>query len=202
MITERDLVYKLEPYLPPHTAPDIARLIVKYSVRFRITMPRNSVYGDYMHPHKGDTHRITVNGNLNAFAFLVTTIHEFAHLVVWTKHRNYPKPHGEEWKYEYKVLMQPFFGRHIFPMDVEKALRKYMHDPGASSCSDTDLMLALRNYDRIKKLVLEDVPEHGHFFFQDREFVKGRKLRTRYECREVSTNIIYLIGQTAEITLS
>lgn len=199
MMTERDLVGKLEVYLPPGTSETIARWIVRSGVHFRITMPRNSVYGDYLHPHAGKGHRITVNGNLNAYSFLVTTVHEFAHLECWNKHRNYVKPHGEEWKREFKILMHPLLESRIFPRDIDLALRKYMSDPGASSCSDPGLIKALRNYDRNKMLMLDELPEGGRFRFGERDFKKGQKRRTRYECVEISTRMVFLISGTAEI---
>lgn len=201
MISERELEHRLSPYLPSGTADTIARWIVKSGVHFRITMPRNSVYGDYQHPYAGKGHRITVNGNLNAFSFLVTTVHEFAHLECWLKHGNWVKPHGDEWKREYKNLMRPFLERHVFPDDIEKALRKYMADPGASSCSDGDLMRTLKRYDRIRQILLEEISEGVAFRLSDRDFIRGKKLRTRYECKEIGTGHVYLINGTAEIVL-
>lgn len=198
-MTERELAQRLETYLPHATSGIIARWIVKSGVHFRITMPRNSVYGDYMHPHAGKGHRITINGNLNAFSFLVTTVHEFAHLECWNLYGNSVKPHGDEWKREYKKLMHEFLEARVFPPDIDHALRNYMSNPAATSCSDTHLMKTLKRYDRVKSVLLADLPDHARFLLNDKEFIKGKKLRTRFECRQAGTNNIFLISETAEI---
>lgn len=199
MIPEHELTKKLEPYLPPGTAPDVASWIIKTQVHFRITMPRNSVFGDYMHPHDGKGHRITINGNLNMFAFLVTTIHEFAHLYTFEKYGNRVKPHGLEWKEEFKRLMSPYLHKTYLPVDVNDALAAYMKNPAASSCNDHHLMLTLKQYDREKSIYLEEVPEGTTFKIQGMTLIKGKKRRTRYECMEVKSRSLYLVGQSAEI---
>lgn len=201
MISEQELSHKLEKYLPPGTASDIAAWIIKTGVHFRITMPRNSVYGDYMHPHSGQGHRITVNGNLNIFSFFVTTVHEFAHLYTFEKYSNRVKPHGLEWKEEFKRLMSPYLNKTYLPQDVNDALVKYMKNPAASSCNDHHLMITLKKYDRVKTIYLEEIAEGTRFKLQGMIFIKGQKKRTRYECYELHTKSIYLIGQSAEIII-
>ena len=42
-------------------------------------------------------HRISVNENLNPYAFLITLLHEVAHMTTWEKHRlrmRRCRPHG------------------------------------------------------------------------------------------------------------
>ncbi len=199
LITEGELARRLEKYLPAGTPLVIARWVVQSGVHLRITMPRNSRYGDYMHPWQGKGHRISINGNLNQFAFLVTMVHEFAHLNVWEEWQNRVKPHGSEWKQAFQLLMEPFLKEAVFPEDVTLALRQYMQNPQASSCTDTRLMKTLKKYDREQAVFLEEIPENSHFIFNERMFVKGPRQRTRYKCREVDTNQHYLIGPTAEI---
>jgi SprT protein len=199
VITERELALRLEKYLPSGTEHIIARWVARSGVHFKITMPRNSVYGDYMHPWGKNGHRITVNGNLNKFSFLVTVVHEFAHLKVYEKHGNRVKPHGTEWKNEYREMLMPFLKEEVFPSDIAASLTNYMKDPNASSCTDTNLMMALKKYDRVKPIYLEEIPENARFEFNSKIFVKGPKMRTRYKCREVRTNDLYFIGQMAEI---
>ncbi|HAD34265.1 MAG TPA: hypothetical protein DCF44_07170 [Chitinophagaceae bacterium] len=42
---------------------------------------------------------MSVNGNLNSYHFLITLLHEIAHMLVWEQFRNRVKPHGLEWKH-------------------------------------------------------------------------------------------------------
>jgi SprT protein len=78
----------LAQYMPPEAAPIIAKWIDYFHCEFKISKNRATKLGDYRHPFKGAGHRISVNHNLNAYAFLVTTVHEFAHLLTWNEYKN------------------------------------------------------------------------------------------------------------------
>lgn len=201
MMTREELANKLRPFLPPGVETDVAHLIVSYNVYFKITRPRESVYGDYTSPVMGQPHKITVNGNQNKYAFFITTLHEFAHLLTWEKHRNRVKPHGTEWKSEFRYLAVPYIQQNIFPAELATALKKYMENPAASNCSDENLMSALRLFDRKAKPLLKDLPESSKFELNNSVFIKGRLVRSRYECRMAITGDIYLISGTAEVNL-
>lgn len=200
-MTEQELAKSLKRYLPASTEILIARWIVKNSVHFRITQPRNSKYGDYRHPHRGEGHMITINGNLNQWSFLITTIHEFAHLLAWIKFKDSITPHGKEWKEQFKILMMPLIEKKIFPSDLETAVISYMHHPAAGACVDAQLTKALKKYD-IKKLpFLEEIPAGSLFKFNGKEYVKGEKQRTRFNCKAAGSRSVYLISGLAEVEL-
>ena len=118
-MTEEDLAKSLKRYLPASTENLIARWIVRNEVHFKVTQPRNSKFGDYRHPYRGEGHMITINGNLNPWAFLITTIHEFAHLLAWIKFRDKISPHGKEWKEQYKILLTPLIEKGILQQESE-----------------------------------------------------------------------------------
>jgi hypothetical protein len=147
-------------------------------------------------------HHISVNNDLNKYAFLITFVHEVAHLSCWEKHRDKVKPHGDEWKTEFKILMRPFMNETIFPADVLVALKKYLQDPAASSCSDLGLLRALKKYDQKEGLVfLEQLPHGSIFSYNKNEelFRKGNKVRTRILCRTVQSNREYLFNPLTEV---
>jgi len=196
-----DLANKLRPFLPDGVEQDIAYLIIHYKVYFRITKPRESVYGDYTSPVLDQPHKITINGNQNKYAFFITTLHEFAHLYTWVKYGNRVKPHGIEWKTEFQDLTKPYFKRNVFPPELVTALKNYMNNPAASSCSDEHLMLALRLFDRKNKPILREIQENSRFILNNITFVKGRLVRSRYECISLKDNQTYLISSTAEVSL-
>lgn len=200
-MTREELAQKLRPFLPLGVEGDMAQLIIHYNVSFRITRPRESVYGDYTSPVMGQPHKITVNGNQNKYAFFITTLHEFAHLLTWEKYRNRVKPHGSEWKAEFRQLAVPYIKQDYFPPELAGALKRYMENPAASSCSDETLMDALRLFDRRAKPLLKDLAENTRFELNDSIFEKGRLVRSRYECKMVKTGDIYLISGTAEVNL-
>jgi hypothetical protein len=198
-MTEEDLAKSLKRYLPASTENLIARWIVRNEVHFRVTQPRNSKFGDYRHPYRGQGHMITINGNLNPWAFLITTIHEFAHLLAWNKFRDQISPHGKEWKEQYKILLLPLIEKGIFPSDLEMAVRSYISNPSASSCVDDKLMVALKKYDAHKLPFLKEIPHGTRFNFNGRTYVKGEKQRTRYHCTAFGTREIYFISGLAEV---
>lgn len=193
----------LSRFMPVEAAPLIARWVNYFQVEIKITKSRSSVYGDYRHPHGIKGHRISVNHDQNPYAFLITMVHEFAHLTCWNKYKNAVKPHGDEWKKEFKELMTPFFELKIFPDEIVSALKKYLHNPAASSCSDMNLMNVLHHYDQSKGTVLiKNIPPGSIFNLRNgKVFKKGDRIRTRFRCLELESRQIYFFSPTAEVYL-
>jgi len=196
----------LAKYLPPATVDICASWIVQKNIHLKITKSRASRFGDYCPLGKGKGHRITINHNLNPYAFLVTFLHEVAHLHVQVKHPFYREPHGREWKNEFRNLLYDFLVQKVFPPDVESALANYFQNPAASSCSDPQLMRALKKYDTGKSdagFHLEELPAGSHFKISSSSsgmiFKKGLKLRTRYECIEIRSKRVYMVSAIAEV---
>jgi SprT protein len=199
-----DKVKVLERYLPPDAAPLIGRWIDYFKCEFKISRNRGTKFGDYRSPYAGKGHRISVNYDLNPYAFLVTTVHEFAHLHTWNEHKQKAKPHGTEWKSNFKKMMQPFFEKDIFPPDIKRAIVSYLDNPAASSCSDLNLYRSLHKYDEVKEAVttVEKLPMKALFKIKgDRVFRKEEQLRKRFKCVELKTKRIYLFSPVAEVEL-
>lgn len=193
----------LRKYLPEAAVPVIAEWIINYDFKLKIKKERSSRLGDYTAPHGGLNHTITINHNLNKYAFLITLVHEVAHLVTYNQHKNSVSPHGKEWKHNFKVLIQPFLNTDIFPLEVFSALRSYMQNPAASSCSDTQLLRSLKLHDEENdKVFLEYLPHNAVFLYNgSRVFRKGQKIRKRFKCSEISTGAVYLFDPLAEVEL-
>lgn len=173
-----------------------------HKFEFKITKGRQTKLGDYrFHPIK-KAHVVSVNNNLNPFAFLITYIHEVAHLVVYNDHKNKVSPHGGEWKSAFKQLMLPMLRSEVFPDDVLRALARHMKNPKASSYSDPKLITALSHYDKDQSgVLLSQVPVSEEFIFNKRQFSKLELRRTRVVCKELKTGKKYLISQTAKVQL-
>lgn len=194
----------LSKYMPLPAAELIASWIDHYRCEFKISRSRNSKFGDYRAPHQGRGHRISVNHNLNPYAFLITTVHEFAHLLTYNQWKHHVKPHGEEWKNNFKKMMLPFFQMQIFPRDIESAVASYLKNPAASSCSDAHLFKTLRSYDEKDASVVsidQLAPNQVFAISTGRVFKKISKNRTRYRCVEVDTGKIYLFSPLAEVRI-
>ena len=194
----------LSNFLPPDTFLPVAAFLQQYKVHLTISRERKSILGDYRHAHQNRTHRISVNGNLNKFSFLITLLHELAHLLTFDKYGNRVQSHGREWKQEFGVLLAQFIKNKVFPTDIESELVASLHNPAASSCAEDGLMRVLRNYDTKTegKMLVEEVPHHAIFKLKDgRIFKKGEKLRKRYKCEEVGTKRGYLFSPVYEVEL-
>jgi hypothetical protein len=190
-------------YLPQQCVPVIAQWIVEYDFKLKITRERSSRLGDYTAPRGSSNHLITINHNLNRYAFFITLVHEVAHLVTYNQHKNSVTPHGREWKQNFQVLMQPFLSTEIFPVEVFAALRRYMNNPAASSCSDTQLLKTLKLHDQGNGTVfLEYLPAGSIFLYNgSRIFQKGERVRKRFKCTEIKSGNIYLFNPLAEVEL-
>ncbi len=192
----------LRRWIPADAAPLILQYLNHYQVHLTITKERKSVLGDYRHATMQQNHRISVNGNLNSYSFLITLIHELAHLVTFMEYGNGVQSHGKEWKRVYRKILEEFIRLAVFPPDILAALKKNLHDLPASSCADEDLMRVLRRYDEKSEdlLLVEQIPEGGYFSLEDnRVFRKGKKLRKRYQCVEVATGKLYLFSPIYEV---
>ncbi len=194
----------LTAYLPENSFEAVVEYINNYKVHLTITRKRQTVLGDYRSALPGKNHRITVNGNLNKYSFLITLLHELAHLLAFEKFGNRIQAHGKEWKMVYSNILQSFTGKNIFPGDIEAALQQSIKKPGASSCAEVDLMRVLRRYDEQKKDVylVEELPPKTLFKTEDgRIFEKGERLRKRYRCTEKKTGRVYLFSSVHEVKL-
>lgn len=190
---------QLSPFLPQGCSDYIAAFIIEHTVHFTVSKKRKSKFGDYRHPYQGKPHRISVNGDLNPYAFLITTLHEMAHLTAYVKYKNSIKPHGLEWKAEFKAIAHPLLNKIELPKDVTLALSNYLKNAKASSCTDDRLYRVLRRYDKRKGVAVEELEKGSLFKLNGKIFVKGRKLRTRFECQDVSSQKFYRVLGLAEV---
>lgn len=191
----------LKKYLPDGYEEDIAKKIFTYPLKFKITKPRKTKLGDFRPGLNGSPHQITINGNLNKYQFLITTLHEFAHLKTYVDHGNKVKPHGIEWKQNFSQLLEPLKDDLSIPEDLRKVLYKKENKIKASSCNDTALYRVLKRFDESSEnlFLLEDIGNNKRFEFGSRVFERGILKRTRYLCKEVSSNRRYLIHRLAEV---
>ena len=192
----------LQQYLPPDTYEAVLHYIRHYRVHLTVARERKSILGDYRHRHGTQTHRISVNGNLNPYAFLVTLLHELAHLLTFEKWGHKVSAHGREWKDTFGQLLSQFIQQGVFPNDLRDVLLQSLHNPAASSCADEALLRILKRYDEKKAatLFIEDLPAGVLFQTHDgRVFQKGEKLRKRIRCVEVATKRHYLFSPVYEV---
>lgn len=196
----QQILYK---YLPEKAVEPCFELIKNYGIHLKIVNERQTRHGDYQLLPNGQ-HKITVNANLNKYRFLMTLIHEIAHLVTFLKYGKYVKPHGQEWKHTFTCLMLPLLRPEVFPPSLLPLLAKHFKNPSASSDIDVALSLAMQTYDntlKTKQFVFE-LP-YGSFFRTDdgKIFRKGNQKIKRYECVEVYSKKKYVVQPHAMVEL-
>ena len=191
----------LKKYLPEQSVVIIAEWIIHYDFKLKIKKERSTRLGDYTSPRNGLNHTITINHNLNKFSFLITLVHEVAHLVTYNQHNNSVNPHGREWKQNFKALIDPFLNTDVFPLEVFAALRRYMQNPAASSCTDLTLLKTLKFHDdKSASVFIEYLPHNALFLYNgSRIFQKGERVRKRFKCREISSGSVYLFNPLTEV---
>jgi SprT protein len=193
--------------LVPDTAAQYClNLWLTHKFDFKITKPRQSKFGDYRFTHQTKQHTITVNGDLNKYSFLITYLHEVAHLITQIEYGGKVLPHGIEWKKNFSILLDPVLTKSVFPLDILFELEKYAINPKASSCSDHDLMMTLEKHHHKKEgirppVFLKDLKQGEKFILQEKVFMKGETRRTRVMCTELNTNKKYLVSNIAQVKL-
>ena len=198
-------LHALANYLPDGAFEPVVQLIHQYKVHLTVTRERKSVLGDYRHPFLGSNHKITVNGNLNKYEFLITLLHELAHLLCFEQYRNRVEAHGKEWKNIYGSLLKAFIDLDFFPEDIRKSLKKTLLNPAATANGETALLLVLRRYNPVQKagvVVLAHLAD-GTLFkeIKGRTFKKIKLRRKRIECVEIATGNIYLFSALSEVEI-
>ena len=192
----------LAKYIPERAVTPVFDLIVSNRVHLKIVNERLTRHGDYRRGPNGK-HEITVNGSLNQYRFLITLIHEIAHLVAFEKYGRAIKPHGNEWKHTFQQLMIPYIRPEVFPTDLLPLLIRHFKNPKASSDTDATLSLALKQFDKQNdKNYIFEIPYGSFFRIHNGKIFKKIALRVkRYECLEVSSGRLFLFNPNAEVEL-
>ena len=201
---DTEFLDNLSKHVPSRATDLIWPLIKDFNFNLKVTNDRVTKHGDYRRPIRAnEPHKISVNSTLNSYAFLLTLIHEIAHMHAYEFFGNRIKPHGKEWKQVFATIADPFLANQIWPTDIELALKKYFKNPKASSGADSNLVRVLSNYDKNQDLTLEDIQEGELFLLTSRNqrwFKKGVKRRTRFLCEEIETGKNFTIHGLAKIT--
>ena len=197
-------IQHLQNYLPTGTYNAVLNYLQQFRVHLTIAKERKTILGDYRHRTHFSNHRISVNGNLHMYSFLITLLHELAHLLTFEQFGRAVQAHGREWKMIYSQLLDQFLKNKIFPSDIERELLRSLKNPAASSCAEDGLLRVLRKYDAKEDhhRLLEELSFHSIFRIADgRVFQKGEKLRKRYKCKEVKTGKEYLFSPVYEVEM-
>ncbi|MGB3777561.1 MAG: SprT-like domain-containing protein [Tunicatimonas sp.] len=175
-----------------------------YGFSLRASKPRRSKWGDYRYRRAGGRvqHAISVNDDLNPYAFLITYLHEVAHLRAFQQHGFRIPPHGAAWKQCFRQLLVPVLSATVFPSELLVAVRQFARNPRASTGADVLLTQALQPFNSpTNQVPLGCLSEGKRFTFRERTYVKQKTRRTRALCEEVRSRKQYLILETTLVDL-
>lgn len=200
----KHLEERLQKYLPEGTISFVIPLLLAHKVKLVLTRERASKLGDYRHPHAHHGHTITLNVTLGPYQFLVTLVHELAHLLVWEKHKNQVAPHGLEWKQCFGSMMIELAKLEHLPVEFRNALIKSARNPGASSVTDRYLFPVLKQldpqqYSEEGTILLSELTSGNRFIFKGVIYTYVDKRRTRIVAKR-EDGATFLINHFATVT--
>ena len=198
----KQLANILISHFPKGAYTFLENLITSYHFSFKVTRDRKSKLGDFR-VRENQIPAITVNGTLNSYAFLLTFLHELAHLAVYEQYGRKTKPHGHEWKSQFQDFLLIAIKHQLFPDDLLPEILLFTNNPKASTSASPNLMKALGSYDeQVDKNYLDDVMLGDVFIFRNESYKKIEKRRTRVLCERLSDSRRYTIAGHAEVELS
>jgi hypothetical protein len=176
--------------------------LVKSPVPVLLSKTRRSKHGDFRVPRQGRPAFITVNHDLHPVEFLITLAHEIAHYRNWRKYGRRVRPHGAEWRNEFREMLVEVLKTGILNREVSAAVvqlyfkRKLI---GSGSSEQLNRLLG-KTVEDSGILRVSDLPEGALFTLRSgKTFIKGKKLRKRYQCRDAVSSRIYSVHPLAEV---
>jgi hypothetical protein len=163
---------------------------------------RRSKHGDFRISRQGRAAYITVNHDLHPVEFLITLAHEIAHFRNWKKYGRRVRPHGPEWRNEFRdmlveVLKSGLLEGEIAAAIVQHYFKRKLIGSGSSEQLNSLLGKTVKDSGVIR---VADLPEGARFTLRSgKTFIKGRKLRKRYQCCDTVSSRIYSVHPMAEV---
>lgn len=203
-LTGRDI---LRSYIPENAIDAVCDLLNFSPVKVNIVNPRKRIHGSYRRPKPNSNyHLITVNKDLNQYTFLITLLHEIAHLQVFVKNKSFG--HGQDWKNCFRNLIEQFIVLNVFPDDVKFALARHINNVKSSDFLDIFLTKTLQKYDNEQLIetqnlmLLEDLPKDTVFVYGNKKMEKKSLMRKYYLCKELKTNKLYRCHPLMKVSLA
>jgi SprT protein len=193
---------RLIPYLGEEAAIFIDNYTKNLRFHLKITKERATKFGDYCPPRDNKKQRITINGNLDKYSFLITLLHELAHLRLFEKNSNLIKPHGKEWKNVFTQLLFLAINQSLFPPLISQAINKYYIVK--QSYTHTSRIYILNSiYKTLNQAIpirLETVPIKSTVVLENgMTVIKIEQKRTRCICKDIANKKLYSIHKSVEV---
>jgi hypothetical protein len=171
-------------------------------VQLKLSRSRSTKHGDFRYPRNGLPAVITLNHDMHPVEFMITLTHELAHYKAWKKHGRSIRPHGEQWKYEFRWMLKELIESGILEPEVSGAIYQcYFKRQRIGSSDGEPILRVLGKAGKDSGFTrVADVPEGTAFRLRNgKVLVKGQKLRSRYRCCDPKSGREYSVSPMAEI---
>jgi SprT protein len=192
----------LRQFLPDDSFEHIVHYLTDYKVKMTVTQGRKSILGQFKYDNRTGQNSISVNGDLQAYNFLLTLAHEVAHCICFNKYKKTVLPHGKEWQVINGQVLNELIDAQIFPDDIVAVLKKNLYSQRAS-CGDLELEKVLMKYDTTQSHLstVSQLSIGQKFLTPDGgQFLVKEKRRTRYLCIDINTNKEYLFPASYKVS--
>jgi hypothetical protein len=163
---------------------------------------RRSKHGDFRVPRQGRPANITINHDLHPVEFLITLAHEIAHFRNWKKQGRRVRPHGSEWRNEFREMLAEVLKAGLVEREISAAIVQHYFKRkliGSGSSEQLNRLLG-KTVEKSDVLRVADLPEGAQFTLRSgKTFIKGRKLRKRFQCCDTVSSRIYSVHPMAEV---
>ena len=167
------LTEEISAKLPTKAIDEIAILLEEHPCVLKIKRSRKSKYGDFRVKYdefRIRSYEISVNEDLQPTHFLLTLIHEIAHLLTYKKFERSVRPHGREWQQHFRYLMQPFLELGIYDEKTREVLETYLLKPAKANQAEYDLIKMLEGGDNKGLVKLERISNKDFFELEGKQF--------------------------------
>lgn len=191
----------LAKYIPEEAIDPVITLLKQHGVYLKLKAARSTKWGDFYNQKRKGYYYISINRNLNPYQFLMTLIHELAHLTTLERFGRHVPHHGREWKGEFSRLMEPFLSTAFFPQELLTLLKDHMKNPKAAATTDIALYKKLDSYSgkMSKEVFVEDLTKGDYFLYKSREYKCGNRIKKRIMCMQVDTKRQFLFSPIARV---
>ncbi|GEM_PF-1797823 len=131
--------------------------------------------------------RVYVRRNLPLGHFMIILCHELAHAMVWREYGHRAQPHGEEWKFAFKMLLRIVMSLYEFTPEW-KAEALYQLEKPRVTYENSDAEIEIQEGEtRVK-----DLPDGAEFVWKEKTYRKISLQRTRVLCQRIDDRKKYL----------
>ena len=190
------------PYIGESAAIFVEKETRGLIFHLKVTRARDSKYGDYRPSVNGKPQRITINGNLDKYSFIITFLHELAHLKAFNNYGRNIKPHGAEWENTFSQYILKAIENEIFPKEIAETINwYYLINFDFSNNSRSQILNSINKYLNIPLPTrLSSFPINSCVLLKNGMKIKIiERKRSRYLCKELTNNKMYLVHKQAEV---